>query len=259
MRSCLAVLASATLCVGAFAQSTSVPKEHLGQATFGAPAPINQRSIKTGAPYSADEVSEDIQTLADGTHITRTKTTKVYRDSLGRTRRERQLLRAEGKAEGAADWPHIVEIVDPVARFNYILDVSNKVAHRQQLEVREPKRSQPPVREKPVEETQQPSNSVDQLGEQTIEGVTAEGTRVTNIYPIGSRDNDRPFAVTGEAWWSRELGIMLLHRSVDPRTGEHTLKVVNIDLAEPPASLFQVPADYAVVDEAGAFTIYTLN
>jgi hypothetical protein len=253
----LAVLAVA-VCAGAFAQSTSATEEHHGQAPFLAPAPINPRSVKTGAPYSADDVSEEIQTLADGTHITRTNATKVYRDSLGRTRRERPLFRAGRKAELAPDWPQVVEIVDPVAKFKYVLDVSNKVAHRQQLEVEAQKRSQPAlpaVREKLVVETPRPSDNYEQLGKQTIEGLVAEGGRSTGTIPIGSQDNDRPITVVSETWRSRELGEVVLYKYNDPRVGEHTLKLVNIDLNEPAASLFQVPGDYTVVDEAGAFTI----
>jgi hypothetical protein len=48
-------------------------------------------STITGAPYSAEEVDENQQTLADGTHITQLMpTVKKYRDSMGRTRTERQ-------------------------------------------------------------------------------------------------------------------------------------------------------------------------
>ena len=42
-----------------------------------------------GRPYSADQVTERVQTLADGTRITQPpQTTKFYRDSAGRTRIE---------------------------------------------------------------------------------------------------------------------------------------------------------------------------
>src|SRR5262252_7443648 len=37
----------------------------------------------TNAPYSAVEKTESVQTLADGTHITNTTTSKTYRDSQG--------------------------------------------------------------------------------------------------------------------------------------------------------------------------------
>src|SRR4051794_38502490 len=44
--------------------------------------------LVTGAPYSAEIVTESTHTLADGNHIKQTSTSKIYRDSEGRTRRE---------------------------------------------------------------------------------------------------------------------------------------------------------------------------
>lgn len=38
-------------------------------------------STVTNAPYSADEKTESVQTLADGNRIVNTSTAKVYRDS----------------------------------------------------------------------------------------------------------------------------------------------------------------------------------
>jgi hypothetical protein len=43
---------------------------------------------------------------------------------------------------------------------------------------------------------------------------------------------------------------------VDPRSGEHTTKLINIKRAEPPADLFKPPAEYKVVDETGPFQIH---
>ncbi len=60
-----------------------------------------------GAPYSAEEVNETNQVLADGTRIHRENRATVYRDSGGRTRRET---------------PDNITITDPVAKLTYILD-----------------------------------------------------------------------------------------------------------------------------------------
>ncbi len=60
-----------------------------------------------GAPYSAEEVNETNQMLADGTRIHRENRTTVYRDSEGRTRRET---------------PENITITDPVANVTYFLD-----------------------------------------------------------------------------------------------------------------------------------------
>src|SRR5947208_3558873 len=46
----------------------------------------------TGAAYSAQEVTEHVQTLADGTHIKlKPRTMLLFRDSQGRTRTERPI------------------------------------------------------------------------------------------------------------------------------------------------------------------------
>ena len=47
--------------------------------------------VVKGAPYSAEAVTETIQTLGDGNRIVNRLTSSVYRDSEGRTRREQTL------------------------------------------------------------------------------------------------------------------------------------------------------------------------
>ena len=47
-----------------------------------------EAKITTGAPYSAEAVTEANQLLADGNRINRKTVSRVYRDGEGRTRRE---------------------------------------------------------------------------------------------------------------------------------------------------------------------------
>jgi hypothetical protein len=82
-----------------------------------------------GAPYSAQAVTESVQTLSDGNRIVRKNTAQVYRDSEGRTRRE-QTLGYIGPYIPAGDAPQTVFINDPVAGVNYILDPSAKSARK---------------------------------------------------------------------------------------------------------------------------------
>jgi len=82
----------------------------------------------TGAPYSAERVSEHVQTAPDGTRFTTTNQREfIYRDSQGRTRTER---RAMMMGPHAPDSPVIIDISDPVANVAYTLDTQNKIAHR---------------------------------------------------------------------------------------------------------------------------------
>src|SRR5712692_2604978 len=82
-----------------------------------------------GAPYSAQAVSESVQTLADGNRIVHRDTSSVYRDSEGRTRRE-QTLGSLGAYTAAGGPAQMVFIHDPGAGANYILDSNNRTAQK---------------------------------------------------------------------------------------------------------------------------------
>jgi hypothetical protein len=87
---------------------------------------------------------------------------------------------------------------------------------------------------------------IESLGTQTIEGVTAEGTRSTHTIPAGEIGNTLPIEVVDETWYSPELQITVMTKHRDPRSGEMTYRLTNINRGEPDRSLFEVPADYTV-------------
>ena len=82
----------------------------LSGAAMGAPV--------KGAPYSAVEVTENNQVLADGTRIHNENQTSVYRDSQGRVRRET---------------PQQTIILDPVAGTSFILNPKTMTATKTPL------------------------------------------------------------------------------------------------------------------------------
>ena len=86
----------------------------------------------------------------------------------------------------------------------------------------------------------------EQLGKQTIEGVEAEGTRSTVTIAAGEIGNERPIEIVNERWYSPELQLVVMTRHSDPRSGETTYKLTNINRAEPAKSLFEVPAGFTV-------------
>jgi hypothetical protein len=91
------------------------------------------------------------------------------------------------------------------------------------------------------------SNEVkENLGKQMIEGVEAEGTRSIVTIPAGEIGNERPIEIVSERWYSPELQMVVMTRHNDPRTGETTYKLTNINRSEPAKSLFEVPAGYTV-------------
>lgn len=84
-------------------------------------------NVVKGAPYSADAVTENVQTLGDGNRITRSSIAKAYRDSAGRTRREQELS-AVGAWAVSGETPRMIYISDPVAGVHYTLDPRTKTA-----------------------------------------------------------------------------------------------------------------------------------
>jgi TonB family protein len=84
------------------------------------------------------------------------------------------------------------------------------------------------------------------LGKQNVEGVEAEGTRSTVTIPAGEIGNERPIEIVNERWYSSELQTVVMTRHSDPRMGESSYRLTNIDRSEPAKSLFEVPADYTL-------------
>ena len=84
------------------------------------------------------------------------------------------------------------------------------------------------------------------LGTQTIEGVTAEGTRATLTIPAGEIGNTLAIEIVDETWYSPELQITVMSIHRDPRSGVTTYRLTNLSRSEPDRSLFEVPADYTV-------------
>lgn len=87
-----------------------------------------------------------------------------------------------------------------------------------------------------------------ELGKQIVEGVEAEGKRTTITIPAGEMGNERPIEVVTEQWYSPELQLLVMSRVSDPRSGETTYKLSNINRTEPARTLFEVPSDYSVKD-----------
>ncbi|HSE33108.1 MAG TPA: hypothetical protein VLA93_16155 [Pyrinomonadaceae bacterium] len=85
--------------------------------------------IVKGAPYSAEAITETIQTLADGNRIVNKTSSLLYRDSEGRTRRE-QTLKPITTFAPRAEPIQTIFINDPVAGVSYSLNTRTKVAHK---------------------------------------------------------------------------------------------------------------------------------
>jgi hypothetical protein len=203
--------------VSAFGQvSSSIfstgPDGTRGSATFHVPEYLPRAVV--GAPYYGEEVTERVQTLPNGVHITHTDIRqKTWRDSQGRTRTERPMM----MGPHLPDAPTVVQITDPVAGYIYTLDTEKKVAHRvavQQRPERSPSNSpavtgragvRTMLRGAPASGAEQKSDTqrpevTNEARTKTIDGVASKepGSRT---YPTGSQTTDPSARRT---WRSKE-------------------------------------------------------
>jgi hypothetical protein len=209
--------------------------------------------VVTGAPFSATITTESKQTLSDGNLIQRNSTGSLARDTQGRTRRDMVLPAFGPLAESGKPAPHVVSVNDPVASARYLLDVDNKTARKMQIFSGDRGAGRKPHEGFRLKATVDNETVTTSLGTQTIGGVSAEGTRYTRTIPTGQIGNAKPIVVVTERWYSPDLQMVVMTKHTDPRMGETTFQMTNIQRQEPAATLFQVPADYTVTqgDERG--------
>jgi hypothetical protein len=238
---------------GAVAFAQGPPPGHFGGDFEYMHAHMGAQKLVKGAPYSAQAVSQYTQTLADGSHIQRTNTSSVARDSEGRTRRE-ETIGAIGALAGSTASPKAVFIHDPVAGSSYVLDPASKTGHVSQprnftLNAEAADASESPARTAHVRSNAQVKT--EELGTQSMDSLTVQGKRITKTIAAGQIGNEHQLQVVTEIWYSQDLQTIVMSTTNDPRSGVSTYKLTNISRAEPDATLFQVPADYKLTQGGG--------
>ena len=205
-------------------------------------------SVVAGAPYSAVATVESKQTLADGNTIYRRTETKIYRDAQGRTRRE-TTLPAVGPLAASGQPKSFIMIFDPVAATSFVLHPDTKIADKMPAHKGGKKIGgdfQGKFEAHMQKEIADGTMKKEDLGLQTISGISAQGTRYTHTIPAGQMGNEKAIVVTSERWYSPDLQIVVKTMRNDPRFGETTYTVTSVQRQEPAAALFTVPADYTV-------------
>jgi hypothetical protein len=201
----------------------------------------------TGAPFTATMTVQRTQTLADGNQIDRSTSGSIARDSQGRVRREMTLPAIGAYATSNQGAPHVIFINDVVSGMQYILDPNRKIAHEVRLELRR-HLNRAGRRQNQADASQNEAGNVTttSLGTQTIDGVSAQGTRYTRTIPAGQIGNEKPIVITTERWYSPDLQMYVMTKTTDPVRGDSIRQLTNIQMGEPDPSLFQVPAGYTV-------------
>lgn len=180
----------------------------------------------------------------------------VARDGQGRVRTERipgAFKRDNGPDAGTKVEQHLIMICDPVAQTLTQIDTLNataKIIH-----------SRPSPPSAPTQRTfcssRLPSSrdgrlQIEDLGDQTIEGVEAHGERITmpmlGEAPSGI-SSSAPDANTRDVWCSDQLAAVVLSVMNHPKTGvKSSVAIQHIIRNEPDQALFQIPPDYAVTE-----------
>jgi hypothetical protein len=223
-----------------------------GMGMFGGP-----HALVTGAPYSAVEVVQTQERLADGNSITNQHSTNVYRDSSGRIRTEETIT--PQAASGKQPYT-IVTILDYVAGYRYVLDSSTMTAYQSPLRV-PPSSAAATERRTPGAQgmgrrgggaspdaaaANRPQVVSSTLTPQVVNGVMATGTQHTETIAAGRIGNSQAIQISRTTWVSSELKVPVQIKSTDPRFGTTDMELTNIVQAEPNATLFVVPAGYTV-------------
>ncbi len=201
------------------------------------------RKVVTGAPYSAQAVTQFTQTLANGDHIQRTTTASVARDSQGRTRMDRSIA-AVGALAASGGERRAVVIQDPVVGMSYALDPASHTARSMQIHTH----SGPPPEDRADARAAraQANLKTEDLGTQTIQGVSAQGKRITRVIPAGKEGNEKEIDIVTETWYSPDLQVDVMTKTSDPRFGDSVYQLNSISRTEPDPALFTVPSDYTV-------------
>lgn len=249
------------------------------------PLMIHEGKIVKNAPYSAQAVSEKVQSLSDGNQITVRNVSTFYRDSAGRTRRETTGDDGELRNIMIRDADGVTYVLRPRDKTATRIGARGEMAAAAREKARERieqlrKEGKLPAgaagREaiivKRVErataeaghghghglgmriagafaDREWSSKAVTrELGSREFGGIKAEGKMRSYEIPAGELGNRNPIVVTHETWYSPELQLTVYAKHSDPRSGENTYRLENLKREEPAATLFAVPSDYTVTD-----------
>ncbi len=247
IRGTLMMLGALLLCGATYGQSggppPGPPPPHARFRPGGPGFGMAPHKVVTGAPYQADVNESSVQTLSDGNTIQHTTTGHVARDSQGRTYAQQTVTGGPFAANGPVT---MTFISDPVTGYSYSLNPNTKIATRRAIKP-PPDNGNPPA---PGAHTRPGSNNAVEtdLGTQSINGVNAQGKRMTRTTPAGTMGNAQAIVAKSEIWYSPDLQVVVSSTRTDPRVGQSTYTLNNIQRGDPDPSLFQVPPGYTIQD-----------
>jgi hypothetical protein len=218
-----------------------------------------------GAPYSLLKMTTVTRTLANGTTVKSERMERQMRDSEGRARTEHYVERdgdevltfvsISAAVDGEsmllnprmkrADVYHFPERKPPTAE-EEAARTARMEAMRATIEAARSKASGlSAIVVRPIY-----GPAGEPLGQRNIAGVLAEGTRITQVIPVGKMGNDRELKVVTDTWISPDVHVEMERTVDDPINGKSEMVVTSLDRGEPDARLFKVPDGYKVEDRS---------
>jgi len=220
--------------------------------------PVPRSAAVKDAPFSADLVTTNdhaagrpgIKTQFHG---------KVARNTQGESYFAMELIRPVPDPTQ----PTRVTITDPAALTVTTLDQTNKTAFVSHISssavnkapILTPGNDRSTASGKPAAVASAASNTApgstrtESLGTKDLAGLQVVGLRTVHTLPPNG-PNDKPFVSTVETWTSPELKVIVLTDVQTSNGDHHVTRLENIVRTEPSSSLFQIPPDYKVHDNA---------
>ncbi len=207
-----------------------------------------------GAPFSGVRTWQGARNFVDGNRIDRGETLRLYRDSRGRTRVEREVA-AEMLANRPRMEPVQITISDPVSGDRIELRASSKTAivlRGRAWPAAAPMQAAPPVfitfAGHVYDATDRGWSTPVSLGEKSFDGLRATGQRWQYTLAIGTIGNEKPIVLTVDQWFSPELSLIVAKGSTSSLGGSFGNQVENIVRGEPDPALFLIPSDYSRIE-----------
>jgi hypothetical protein len=195
-------------------------------------------------PFCADVIETREYFLRNGTAIHIELHGKVFRDSAGRIRTEREV------AGGRAGVHRVqITIMDPVLKTKTSFDMETNSATVDELV--QPLAGVPKTPYKFAKKHSPdtpPVNGSEDMGTTNIAGYDAQGCRATHLLPAGQYDSDKQLIEVAEKWFFLVLETHMLSRRESPWEGKYVTTMTKVQRGEPDPKLFQPPPNYKVND-----------
>jgi hypothetical protein len=191
---------------------------------------------KPNAPFSAVVNTEWTRIFEDGSSRTLKNRRQVARDSVGRVFQQRTFLAADGNPGQSRVTS--IEISDPQQHTTASCDSLGQVCRLNFY-----RGGGVGIAASPA-----PNVKSESLGTIAMNGLEVVGTRETQTLNQLLLGTDRPLVITREFWYSGQLGLNVVTKRNDPRSGSETFTVSDITLGDPDPTLFALPKTARVID-----------